>query len=186
MSNAIDKQNTPVSGSDAPTCSRLSLQVRLERDDSMPAFGAFLRCEAQHDQSPVIYLNVEACMSIDAESTEEIKRNIITTLMHEFGHVLESYFRLPDNEDAIDKAIDDWQQILTASAHAYADKRIDDGARKSMEALDPIVVANLPCVEASANAIAQSGSALAVNSNAENASVEQPPDSGTPPTRTTL
>jgi hypothetical protein len=81
----------------------------------MPAFGAFLRCEAQHDESPVIMLNVEACMSIEAESSDEIKRNIITTLMHEFGHVLESHFRLPDNEQAIDKAIDDWIKAIEHS-----------------------------------------------------------------------
>jgi hypothetical protein len=91
---------------------KLSMQIRLERNDAMPAFGAFLRCEAEHAESPVIFLNVEACMSLDDASTEEIKRNIITTLMHEFGHAMESYFRLPDNEEAIDTAIDDWMQTI--------------------------------------------------------------------------
>lgn len=102
-----------------------SLSIRLEREDGIPAFGGFLRCEKQNDASPVIFLNVQACMAPEmpsedpanpgvieplAMSREERKRLIISTLMHEFGHALESHFRLPVNEDAIEKACEEWEQ----------------------------------------------------------------------------
>lgn len=103
------------------------MQLRLEREDSLPAFGAFLRCEAQHDESPVIALNVQALMMPEAEdeagntvemTREDRTRAIITTLMHEFGHALESYFRLPVNEEAILKACEEWDAAYAAAKEA--------------------------------------------------------------------
>lgn len=98
----------------------LSLTIRLEREDDIPAFGAFFRCEEQHDESPVIVLNVQALMAPECEdeqgnpvplTREERKRMVITTLMHEFGHALESHFGLPVNEEHIEKACADWERI---------------------------------------------------------------------------
>lgn len=96
------------------------ITIRLERHDAIPAFGAFLRCEPPHDQSPVILLNVFAAMSPECDSDEgpiqvtreERKRAIITTIMHEVGHALESHFKLPVNEDAIEQACQDWESML--------------------------------------------------------------------------
>ncbi|MCW5558170.1 MAG: hypothetical protein KIT22_10115 [Verrucomicrobiae bacterium] len=99
-----------------PTC----LHIRLERDDSIPAFGAFLRCEPPCDENPVILLNVDALMSpalVDGDGSpvpmdnEERKRNIITTLMHEFGHALEEHFGVPVNEGAIEAACQKWDEL---------------------------------------------------------------------------
>ncbi len=105
--------------------SQFSMTIRLEREDGIPAFGGFLKCEEQHTESPVIFLNVQACMSPELlsedpavpgvfeptpVSRDERKLLIITTLMHEFGHALESYFQLPVNEEAIEKACEDWEQ----------------------------------------------------------------------------
>lgn len=102
----------------------LSLAIRLERHDEIPAFGAFLRCEEQHDESAIIALNVQAVMCPEVEddlgntetiSREDRKRLIITTLMHEFGHALEAHFRLPVNEEAIEKACAEWERAYSAN-----------------------------------------------------------------------
>ena len=114
----------PPSGFAAMPGSPISLQIRLERDDAIPAFGAFLRCEAQHDESPVVLLNVQACMAPEAEADdgspvpmtrEDRIRLVITSIMHEFGHALESHFRLPVNEAHIEKACADWETAYSAS-----------------------------------------------------------------------
>ena len=99
----------------------LSLDIRLERNDSIPAFAGFLRCEQQHEGSHVIVLNVQACMAPDAEfedgstqrlTREDRKRLVITSLMHEFGHALEAHFRLPVNEVAIEGACEAWESAF--------------------------------------------------------------------------
>lgn len=99
----------------------VKLEIKLARYDSLPAFGAFLRCEAEHEHSPTILLNVEACMAPDyldedgnsVELTrEDRKRLIISTIMHEVGHALEQHFRLPVNEEAIEKACIDWEEAF--------------------------------------------------------------------------
>lgn len=121
----ITKENHGSAGKRiAKQVAMLETTIRLERHDEIPAFGAFLRCEEQHDESPVIALNVQAVMCPDMEddlgnteaiSREDRKRLIITTLMHEFGHALESHFRLPVNEEAIEKACEDWERAYSAS-----------------------------------------------------------------------
>ena len=116
----------------------LSLTIRLERMDDIPAFAAFLKCEPCHDNNHVIVMNVQACMSpemSDGEggsipfSREERCRLIITSLMHEFGHVLEAHFKLPVNEEAIEQACQDWENAFDAPIQPPSD---DSGvARKS-------------------------------------------------------
>lgn len=107
-----------------PNTLNFSMAIRLERADEIPAFGGFLRCEAQHDNSPVIVLNVQWCMAPELAdedgapvpmTREDRKRLIITTLMHEFGHALESHFRLPVNEEAIDAACMQWEEAFEAA-----------------------------------------------------------------------
>ena len=97
---------------------RMQMSIALQREDSIPAFAAFLRCEAQHGQSHVILLNVQACMAPELEdeqgrsvemSREDRIRLIITSLMHEFGHALESHFKLPVYEYHIEKACEKWE-----------------------------------------------------------------------------
>jgi hypothetical protein len=108
----------------------LSVEIRLEREDNIPAFGGFLRCENQHEGSHVIVINVSACMSpvatTDASevpmSRAERKWLLITTLMHEFGHALESHFRLPVNEEAIEKACENWESAYDQEIKATAPK----------------------------------------------------------------
>jgi hypothetical protein len=93
----------------------LSMTIRLEREDSLPAFGAFLRCEEQHTDNQVILINVAACMDPAPETedgdTAEMNRDdrrrlLITTMMHEFGQ--------PVNEQAIEEACEAWETAYGA------------------------------------------------------------------------
>lgn len=104
----------------------LNLNIRLERDDSIPAFGGFLRCDCpdRDKDHAVILINVQAVMSPELESDdgslvpmdrEERKRLLITTLMHEFGHALESHLNLPDCEDAIESVCEAWEKAYYES-----------------------------------------------------------------------
>jgi len=110
----------------------MNLTIRLERNDNIPAFAGFLRCEPPHPDNHVIVMNVEACMGglVDEEggeirqTSEERKRLVITSLMHEFGHALEAHFNLPVNEEAIEGACADWE---AASAKANAPDELPTG-----------------------------------------------------------
>lgn len=106
----------------------MELNIRLERNDDIPAFGGFLRCECQGEHNHVILLNVRSCMapSIPSDDETEVEmtredrmQTIISSLMHEFGHVLESHFNLPVNEVAIEKACMDWEN---AYSKKYSEK----------------------------------------------------------------
>lgn len=98
--------------------SNFEMTIRLERKDGIPAFGAFLRCEDEHDDNAVIWINVKSSMcpyfGESVIDSEEIKRGLIQTIMHEFGHALESHFRIPVNEEAIEKACTDWKSYFDA------------------------------------------------------------------------
>lgn len=97
----------------------LNLNIRLQRDDSIPAFGGFLDCHCQnHDHDHVILMNVQAVCApwLDDENGKQCpqtmddrKRLIVTTLMHEFGHALLAHMKLPQEEEAIEKACMDWE-----------------------------------------------------------------------------
>lgn len=99
----------------------LSLTLRLERDDSIPAFGGFLAAREDDGKCDVILLNVQRLMSpelLDASgavvpvSREDRVRNLIQVMMHEFGHALENHFRLPVNEAAIERAAVAWESAF--------------------------------------------------------------------------
>jgi hypothetical protein len=106
---------------DYARATQLRLSIWLERDDDIPAFAAFLRCDPPSKDNHVMYLNVQACMAgigEDADGNEvpmsrrERMQFIITSLMHEFGHALESQFGLPVNEDMIEKACEQWDSAM--------------------------------------------------------------------------
>lgn len=99
----------------------MNIEIRLERDDTIPAMAGFLRCEPPDDNNNVILMNVAGIMLPEGEdeqgnpvpmSREVRLRGVIESLMHEFGHLLESHMRLPVNEDAIEKACASWESAF--------------------------------------------------------------------------
>ncbi len=94
------------------------ITLNVVRENGIPAFGAW---HCPPPGAPVedgtILLNTEACFGgLEDENgnevhmdTEERKRLLIETLMHEFGHALEHHFGLPDNEAAMEAAISSWR-----------------------------------------------------------------------------
>ena len=51
---------------------QFSMQLRLEREDMLPAFAAFLKCEEQKDDSHVVLVNVQALMVPEVETAARI------------------------------------------------------------------------------------------------------------------
>lgn len=103
----------------------MKLKIRLERDDSIPAFAGFLDCCPPGATNHVILMNVQAVMAphceyedgtLDPMSRDDRKRLIITSLMHEFGHALEKQFRLPFNEAAIEAACEQWETAYSKTS----------------------------------------------------------------------
>jgi hypothetical protein len=87
----------------------MKIKINIIRDDDMEAFGAFWHPFSESPKVPLlIALNVEAHMQPTVGTTEQKKREIIITLMHEFGHALEYLFDLPANEEAIRNAEEAW------------------------------------------------------------------------------
>lgn len=100
------------------------MAIRLERDDSIPAFAGFLDCCPPGADNHVILMNVQAVMAPAYEyedgspapmTRDERKRTIITSLMHEFGHALEKQFSLPVNEESIEAACEAWERAYSAN-----------------------------------------------------------------------
>ena len=92
-------------------------RIRVYRDDSLPAFGAWA-AGSMKDGDPTIILNVSACLlpCVDDvgedvnHTTEEKKWIMIGTLMHEFGHALQEFFDLEFTEDRIEELTMDYEK----------------------------------------------------------------------------
>ena len=88
------------------------MQIKIYRNDALPAIGAYLRPDGPPDEEPMIIVNVPFCFGefVDEDgndiesSSEDKKRIFIETIMHEFGHVLEHHLSLEPNEEAIEAA----------------------------------------------------------------------------------
>lgn len=127
--------STPASPQSSDAKHIVGFNISLVRNDDIPAFGGFLRCEEQKDTNHVILLNVQACMSPTAyledgdpiHATRDDRRYlIVTTLMHEFGHLLEVHMRLPVNEDAIERACESWESAFNRAGQAVNGPYVDD------------------------------------------------------------
>lgn len=92
-------------------------KIRVYRDDSIPAFGAWCAGSLKEGE-PTLLLNVAACLipcvledGTDVNHTvEEKKWLMISTLMHEFGHALQEFFDLEFTEEGIEKIADDYER----------------------------------------------------------------------------
>ena len=92
--------------------------IKIIRDNSIPAFGAWCAGSIAAND-PTILLNLEVCFDdlVDEEgndiiqTTEDKKRIVIETLMHEFGHALEEFFNLEFNEDEIERICTSYQSV---------------------------------------------------------------------------
>jgi len=121
-----------------PVGTTLQLTIQLHRDDTIPAFGAFLRCDCGKPHGEVVLLNVYACMApvlqdesgADVQITREDRlRTVIGTLMHEFGHALEKHFELPVNEEALEKVNAEWEERFDSfvPSIAFQDQELVEG-----------------------------------------------------------
>lgn len=96
-----------------------TLTLEIVRDDDMPAFGAFLRPMADGETEQLhMRLNVLGLFVSVGEdgkeirfAPEEVRRNLVGTLMHEFGHALEYLMALPTAEAEIEAACEAWAGV---------------------------------------------------------------------------
>jgi hypothetical protein len=92
------------------------MRISVYRNDDIPAFGAYLRKDGPPANTPIILINVEALFSefidengnVEPATVYDRKRFLIETMMHEFGHVIEHFLGLEDNEEEIERAIASW------------------------------------------------------------------------------
>lgn len=116
------------------------LKFAVHRNDDLPGFGGFLRpCHPSVAQIlPMsIILNVGSLFSptltdesggaVSVTPKERI-RNVITTLMHEVGHALESHFNEDLGEESIDAIITGWERQWRT------------GSNGGLEPIDPEIV----------------------------------------------
>lgn len=115
-SDMAEEIQTEKSGSSAPSGRLHPLVVRVWRDDSIPAFGAWCAGSLK-DGNPAVLLNVEACLSpCVTEDGEEVKSSVeekkwlmITTLLHEFGHALQEFFGMEFEEDRLERIVEEYE-----------------------------------------------------------------------------
>lgn len=117
-------QTTSATAVDMP---QLVRQLRVYRDDTIPAFGGWYAGSLK-DGDPTILLNVAACLlpCVDDEGTEvshtveEKKWLMISTLMHEFGHALQEFFDLEFTEARIEELVTDYERHYLTNAQGHA------------------------------------------------------------------
>jgi hypothetical protein len=99
------------------TIIKFKLNIKFKADNDIPAFGAYFHPSVNPDDHNIL-LNVQACFSTqhhtaDGEvvpmTREDRTMLVIASMMHEFGHALESHFRMPLNERFIEKACEAWE-----------------------------------------------------------------------------
>ena len=104
-----------------------NLKMKIARADGMPGFAAYLSGTVSHagsctiDLTPnqaLILLDVEAtfddsCLVSDSgpvvRDTEDHRRVLIESLMHEFGHALEEFFDVEFDDDWIEQVVMSYQ-----------------------------------------------------------------------------
>jgi hypothetical protein len=93
------------------------LKLKVVRDDSIPAFGAWCACTCEsgceHQNTillrldavfgPLVYEDGSPCPPMTAAEHKEM---LISTLMHEFGHALEQQLGLEFSEERIDAIVE--------------------------------------------------------------------------------
>lgn len=91
--------------------------IRIYRDDTLPAFGGWA-AGSLLEGNPVLLMNVAACLSpcVDEHgavvpmTAHDKKWLAITTLMHEFGHALQEFFRMEFTEEEIEQICEAYQR----------------------------------------------------------------------------
>lgn len=105
-----------------------NVSIKIARADDLPGFAAYLAGTVHREgqttidlgeNQGLVLLNVEANFddsSLEDENGEDVsftveekKRNLIASLMHEFGHSLEDFFRLEFDEDWIERVVESWE-----------------------------------------------------------------------------
>jgi len=96
------------------------LKLKVVRDDSIPAFGAWHSCTDQEcPNNNVILLNLEAMFGpqvyedgspADPMSSAQCVDVLIETLMHEFGHALQGFFKVEFDEAQLERITKSFRQ----------------------------------------------------------------------------
>ena len=104
-----------------------NLKAKIARADGLPGFAAYLSGTVSYAGSSTIDLTPnQALVLLDVEATfnddcltsnsgivdrtpEEHRRDLVESLMHEFGHSLEEFFDLEFDEDWIEKVVMSYQ-----------------------------------------------------------------------------
>jgi len=96
------------------------MRVSVVRDDTIPAFGAW-HYDPAHKFKGAVLLNLEACFGpledgdgkpvTDMNTLEDRKRVVFETILHEFGHALETFIGMDHNEELIERAVTTWPWV---------------------------------------------------------------------------
>lgn len=95
------------------------LNLKVVRDDSLPAFGGWHSCKDKScPNNNTILLNLEAhfgaqCYEdgslVDPLSPQEAFDVLLETLMHEFGHAVQQYFKREMSEEQLEAIIESFR-----------------------------------------------------------------------------
>ncbi len=85
-------------------------KITAVRHDDMDAFGAYASSSIESEEGGVVLLNVEGTIGTCMEHEIEPKQMIIETLMHEFGHALEEWYKCDFDEDRIERIIESYRR----------------------------------------------------------------------------
>lgn len=84
------------------------MKIRVERADDFEGFAAYLIGTCKN---PIFLMNIYALLNMSVQEklpTKEIKEIVITSLMHEFGHLLEEQLEKEFDEEFIQKVSEEW------------------------------------------------------------------------------
>lgn len=94
------------------------IEFKIVRADGLPSFGAYLSDSINDPEKGLILLDVEAHFgdvfecedgsNVDMTNNDRMQL-MIQTLMHEFGHALEDFYKKEFDEDWIDSIVESWK-----------------------------------------------------------------------------
>lgn len=114
----IKDYNPPKSGSvastQAPTntptqSNRETVKIEIRKADDCDGFAAYM-VGTMSEKKPVILLNVYATLGACIENNISIKEQIIESLMHEFGHVLQEFYELEFSEEFVEGIVESYRE----------------------------------------------------------------------------
>lgn len=87
-----------------------TIKVRIERQDNLEGFAAYLTPSLTQDGTAIVLMNVEATFHAAAANNESPVDFMIENVMHEVGHALQEFFGKEFSEEQVEGIVEKYRE----------------------------------------------------------------------------